>query len=213
MEVKNVPILLLLALSVPACGMAATIYTYTGNSMTCMGTTCPVLADAITLTLEFGGPLATSTEYANSVYENRVVVSSGDSTAGLTDIGSLLTGWTVTDGVNTITSADANTELFFDLALDGTGAVTSWYIGAVTDPTVSGDAAQIGTTNNKYNTMDTTLYAQRLATGGTDTSWWMGTPTTNWTVSSTAEAPEPGTMGLLALSLSALAILRRRQAR
>ena len=158
--------------------MADTVYTYTGNDFTFVSGPFTT-SDSITGWFSVASPL-------------------GDS---LSDPAVTLTGFSFSDGVNTDTSAQAQTDVpFIQVTTGATGDITHWDVAFDFDSDL-----QIQTSNVFGDYSQTNF-------GSTNVADNSGVPGT-WAVSTTASgpsAPEPGTLVLFGTGLAALAMWRRR---
>jgi len=150
-------------------------YTYTGNNFTSVISPYTT-SERLTGTFELSAALPANLDFANE--------------------SSLVTSFTMSDGVQTLTSPGAFVE-FFRFSTDSAGTITLWDVEVANS---SGTAPSMETLNFGFASSDQgslTNFVSGINNGAAGI----------WTVSSTTPVPEPGTLGMVFSSLLGLGVL------
>jgi hypothetical protein len=196
--VKRLAALALVLFGLPCLGLASTVYNYSGAKMTCAGT-CAAGTYSITISLEFNTPLIANTKYVNTDY----VVTNGP-VSGAINADSLLTGWSISNRHQSLSSSGLFTDFLLYLDTDASGAIQFWQVGASLGPTSDGFLL-LGSQNPISWFVDFSVYTTPLPGGTTNTDTWATFSPSRW-----GATPEPSTLALSAFALGALAAWRRR---
>jgi hypothetical protein len=200
---KNGLCFALLLLLLPVCGVAGTVYTYTGNPL------WDVVGSeslAITATIELSAPLGPN---------GFLFVDANGSSSGLGCCWAHLSllDWSISDGIDTITPLTpymnygpfGDLDVFAFLA-DGSGRITTWSMGPyVWDPSTGYDLSLY------TGSLWSSIISADGASGPDYSAFNLGNPGV-WTLPSGAwVAPEPASIGLTMLGGLALLAIRRKR--
>jgi hypothetical protein len=150
-------------------------YTYTGNDFT-----------------DVSGPYTTS-EKLTGMFNLSAAIPANHP---FSDVSSLVLSFTMSDGVQTITSAEGFVE-HFSFSTDSTGAITLWLAEVTINP---GTAPSITTENFGVAALDMGALTNFLSGQNS------GSPGT-WTVTDTTPVTEPGTLSMMFSGLLGLGLL------
>jgi hypothetical protein len=123
-----------------------------------------------------------------------------------------LLSWSLSDGVNSLSSANGNSlDIFQDFATDSNGQIDEWFFAAEES---SGDGDPLILVSNESVIMNDGISGISVEDVSSDiavgSAWYDGAAPGNWTQSA---APEPSTVLLLASGIAALVALRAKRAR
>jgi len=129
---------------------------------------------------------------------------------GLSDVAISPVTYSFTDGVQTFTNAAPPSTVTFDVSTSATGAITEWYI-LLQNPYAPGQTYDVETADGLAETRDFGEFPEGAGVGQGVILFDPGT----WVQSGggTSPTPEPGYLGLIALGLVGIGVVRRKMQR